>query len=308
MTDPMQEQLALLMETNRKQSEVIASQAKTIEELRATIVELNASLAWLKRKVFGKMSEKCNPINNGDPMLPFDYGDLGQIEAEIEAARNKAAQIITPKPAYDAFENRKDVCLCGCLAHIRRHIESCREENREYAMQGLKFIQDLYNVEYMADERQLSYEERAVLRQRLAGPLLDAFELWLQNTYPKVLKRSLMGKAIAYAYPFIPRVKHYLYDGRIFIDNNRAENAFRPMVLTRKNMLFCGNQQAAENTAVICSLLGSCKECGVNPRILWILVLHVRSPVLLFPALAFSIPFLYTSIYRFSAAVQPAVD
>ena len=30
--------------------------------------------------------------------------------------------------------------------------------------------------------------------------------------------------------------------------------------------------------------------------------------VLLFPALAFSIPFLYTSIYRFSAAVQPAVD
>ena len=53
MTDPMQEQLALLMETNRKQSEVIASQAKTIEELRATIVELNATLAWLKRKVFG---------------------------------------------------------------------------------------------------------------------------------------------------------------------------------------------------------------------------------------------------------------
>ena len=79
VTDPMLEQLALLMETNRKQSEIIESQAKTIEELRATIVELNASLAWLKRKVFGKMSEKCNPINSGDPMLPFDYGDLGQI-------------------------------------------------------------------------------------------------------------------------------------------------------------------------------------------------------------------------------------
>ena len=45
VTDPMLEQLALLMETNRKQSEIIESQAKTIEELRATIVELNASLA-----------------------------------------------------------------------------------------------------------------------------------------------------------------------------------------------------------------------------------------------------------------------
>ena len=49
--DPMLEQLALLMETNRKQSEIIESQAKTIEELRATIVELNASLAWLKESV-----------------------------------------------------------------------------------------------------------------------------------------------------------------------------------------------------------------------------------------------------------------
>lgn len=31
-------------------------------------------------------------------------------------------------------------------------------------------------------------------------------------------------------------------------------------------MLFCGSLQAAENTAIICSLLGSCKERGVNPR------------------------------------------
>ena len=38
VTAPMLEQLALLMETNRKQSEIIESQAKTIEELRATIV------------------------------------------------------------------------------------------------------------------------------------------------------------------------------------------------------------------------------------------------------------------------------
>ena len=29
---------------------------------------------------------------------------------------------------------------------------------------------------------------------------------------------------------------------------------------------FCGNHEAAENTAIICSLLGSCKERGVNPR------------------------------------------
>ena len=79
--EPSMEQL---LDINRKQSEIISAQARTIEELRGTIVELNASLAWLKRKVFGKMSEKCKPVDNGDPKLPFDYGDLEQIEAEIE--------------------------------------------------------------------------------------------------------------------------------------------------------------------------------------------------------------------------------
>ena len=31
-------------------------------------------------------------------------------------------------------------------------------------------------------------------------------------------------------------------------------------------MLFCGNHEAAENMVIICSLLGSSKERGVNPR------------------------------------------
>ena len=117
----------------------------------------------------------------------------------------------------------------------------------------------------MADKQELPYEERAELRRRLSKPILDSFELWLKNTYPKVLKRSLMGKAIAYAYFLLPRMKPYLHDGRIFIDNC-CENSLRPLVIPGKNMLFCGNRQAAENTAIICSLLGSCKEHGVNPR------------------------------------------
>ncbi len=62
-----------LLDINRKQSEIISAQVRTIEELRGTIVELNASLAWLKRKMFAKMSEKCKPADNGAPKLPIDY-------------------------------------------------------------------------------------------------------------------------------------------------------------------------------------------------------------------------------------------
>lgn len=61
-------------------------------------------------------------------------------------------------------------------------------------------------------------------------------------------------------------MKNYMTVGRIKIDNNLIENAIRPIALGRKNFLFAGNHQAAENTAVICSLLATCKETGVNPR------------------------------------------
>ena len=78
--------------------------------------------------------------------------------------------------------------------------------------------------------------------------------------------RSRLGQAISYAYPLWPRMKTYLNDGCIKIDNNLAENAIRPLTLSRKNFLFCGNHEAAENTAIICSLLATCKAQEINPR------------------------------------------
>jgi hypothetical protein len=50
------------------------------------------------------------------------------------------------------------------------------------------------------------------------------------------------------------------------MDNNLAENQIRPIALGRKNWLFCGNHSAAENAAIIYSMLGCCKAHGVNFR------------------------------------------
>jgi len=50
------------------------------------------------------------------------------------------------------------------------------------------------------------------------------------------------------------------------MDNNLIENTIRPLSLGRKNYLFCGNHDAAENAAIMYSLLGSCATLNVNPR------------------------------------------
>ena len=43
-------------------------------------------------------------------------------------------------------------------------------------------------------------------------------------------------------------------------------NEIRPITLGRKNYLFCGNHEAAENMCIIISILSTCRNHGVNPR------------------------------------------
>lgn len=167
---------------------------------------------------------------------------------------------------YNVFEDKASVRLVGCLAHARRKFIEAKDENEALASYVLGQIQLLYKIERSADQDNLNYDQRADVRKRLALPIWDALEKWMEAVYPTVLPKSRIGEAIAYTYARVPRLKEYAQDGRILIDNNGVENALRPLAISRKNFLFCGNHASAEQTAIICSLLGCCKAADVNPR------------------------------------------
>ncbi|RHH12185.1 IS66 family transposase [Bacteroides fragilis] len=97
---------------------------------------------------------------------------------------------------YNVFSDKEGVCLAGCMAHIGRHFEQALDEHKSLAEYALAQIQSLYNIERMADNDEFAPEQRAELRQRLATPIMDALERWMEATYPKVLPKSRMGQAI----------------------------------------------------------------------------------------------------------------
>jgi transposase len=168
--------------------------------------------------------------------------------------------------AYSIYEHKKGVLLLGCWAHARRKFTEALDEDKSGAEYALGQIGLIYKVEDMATDQQMDYEQRAALRKRLAYPVLCAFEKWIVNYYSKAIPQGRMAKALSYTYSLFHRLSRYHLDGRYQIDNNLAENAIRPLALGRKNYLFCGNHDAAENAAVIYSLLGCCKSADVNPR------------------------------------------
>lgn len=168
--------------------------------------------------------------------------------------------------AYDILEKMPGVVLYGCWAHLRRKLVEALDENCKLATEGICFVKKLYKVESDADDANMSAEERANLRMKVAYPVIQSFEKWLMDTYPMVLPQSRMGKAIAYAYTLLPRLARYVNDGRIAIDNNAIERQIRPLACGRKNYMFCGNDAAAYRAAIAYSLIGTCKAAGVEPR------------------------------------------
>ncbi|HLN46193.1 MAG TPA: transposase domain-containing protein, partial [Candidatus Sulfotelmatobacter sp.] len=46
---------------------------------------------------------------------------------------------------------------------------------------------------------------------------------------------------------------------------NPVERSIRPVAVGRKNFLFCGSHEAAQRSAMLYSLMGTCKLHGINP-------------------------------------------
>ena len=166
--------------------------------------------------------------------------------------------------AYDQFENRAGVVMLGCMAHARRKFTESLSENETLATQGLYFFSKLYALEKQAREEGWGYDKIKEQRSNVAYPLLQTFEKWMEDNYGKVLKSSMMGKAIAYTYSLLPRLSRYVLDGRYQIDNNLCENVIRPLAIGRKNYLFCKSDDSAMRAAIIYSFMGSCKAAGID--------------------------------------------
>jgi hypothetical protein len=196
----------------------------------------------------------------------YDHGSRAQ-KVALQLFKDFQGVIQTDGYAvYDIYENKKGVLPIGCWAHSRRAFEEALKEDKARASYALEQIGLLYDVERRADQQNLSCQERAELRTRLSYPIMVAFEKWLVNEYPKVLPKGRIGKAIRYTYGIYHKLTRYHLDGRLKIDNNLGENAIRPIALGRKNWLFCDNDDAAENAAIVYSMLGCCKASDVNFR------------------------------------------
>jgi len=108
-------------------------------------------------------------------------------------------------------------------------------------------------------------EECLNTRLKDSQPVLDAFLAWLKEQRELVTPKSATGMAISYTLNQWPKLITFMKDGRVEIDNNRAERSIKPFVIGRKNWLFAASTSGANSSAISYSLVETAKENELFP-------------------------------------------
>ncbi len=206
--------------------------------------------------------------NSIDGLVLFDYWEGHGREGPIEVLENFKGYLQTDGYAvYDYFKDKEGIAVLHCMAHARRMFWEARDNDTATAEYALQQIGLLYDIERKAKEQRLNLEQILQLRQGEAVPVLESLGAWMKEAYIKALPKSTIGKALGYSVQRWPELMIYATDGKLNIDNNPVENSIRPLAIGRKNYLFAGSHDAARRSAMLYSLMGTCKLHGINPFI-----------------------------------------
>nr|WP_253820341.1 transposase [Vibrio sp. FE10] len=108
-------------------------------------------------------------------------------------------------------------------------------------------------------------EERYVTRQSKTQSLLNEFKMWLDKSVTQVPPKSKLGGAISYSLNQWSKLVRVIDDGRLSMDNNRAERSVRPFTVGRNNWLFSNTHNGARASAVLYSLIETAKANDCEP-------------------------------------------
>ncbi|WP_041394898.1 IS66 family transposase [Photobacterium profundum] len=200
----------------------------------------------------------ADALGSNTNIVLFDYHNSRRAQCAIDFLDGYQGYMHVD--GYKAYESTQ-ATLVACLAHIRRKFIDVKK------LQGkkktgkvdivLNLIGKLYGIEKRIKGK--SVEEKLAIRQSQAKPIVTTLYNWLIEHKEKIPPKSKLGEAISYSLNQFEKFQRYLEDGRLSIDNNRAERAVKPFVIGRKAWLFSYTNTGANASAILYSLVETAK-------------------------------------------------
>lgn len=235
------------------------------DETTVKVVSDNKSTSYMWVYATGADSPEGKLVDTDIPhIVLFDYhtSRAGQCALDFLNEYQGYLQV----DGYAGY-HKTQATLVGCWAHARRKFTDAKtaqgKKTNGKADWALNHIQKLYRIETQIKDKTI--EARYRIRQEKSLPLLKQFEAWLIKSEQQVLPKTKLGEAIQYCVNQWQKLQGYTLDGRLNIDNNRAERAIKPFVIGRKNWLFSQTAKGATASAVLYSIIETAKANGLVP-------------------------------------------
>jgi hypothetical protein len=205
------------------------------------------------------------------PVVYMQYADTRNqsVPAGIFAGFNGHLQT-DGYAGYNLAVRLGNITQSGCWAHARRKFadiiksDASNEASKAYANEAVALIQKLYTI-----EKEVKGQPPDIIcevRQARSVPIINTIREWMDARF---FKAQQIGGTIAKAFVYLnnqfAKLEVYATDGRLSIDNNRAENHIRPIALGRKNWLFATSVKGANAVANWYSIIETAKLNGLEP-------------------------------------------
>lgn len=170
-----------------------------------------------------------------------------------------------PYRTFNLLDEKKEpYTIYACWAHARRKFFDAKDDSPA-ATVILKQIQCLYRIEKELRNSNAPHDERCARRKESKSILDDIKESLDQGLFSH-RPQSLTGKAISYTMNLWDELVRYADTGHVEIDNNLVENAIRPTAIGKKNWMFFGSPDSGWQSAVIYSVLETCRKLGIDQQ------------------------------------------
>lgn len=175
------------------------------------------------------------------------------------------------RDAYQGYNGLKGIMHCFCNAHARRYFwlaskYACTAYQRKLAKKVVDLYDEIFRIEREYKDR--SSEELLSIRSSKVTELMNS----ISTCVTKILKDSLviengqLHRAAIYFQNNEKGLRQFLTDPNVPASNNRAERMVKPFALYRRNSLFFGSPQGAEDAAIIMSVIRSAELNGLDPE------------------------------------------
>jgi hypothetical protein len=128
----------------------------------------------------------------------------------------------------------------------------------------LDAVSEVY--EFEAQTVGMNADERLAYHQQQSGPVMEELKEWIEKQFGEHLvePNSNLGKALQYWRNHWEELTTFLSVAGTPLDNNPAERSLKPVVLLRKNSLFCKTEHGTSVGDILASLIETCRLNGVN--------------------------------------------